>query len=570
MRGWPNKRSKLHDHMNKHVQSLEKVQISMTGLDKAGGTAAEVIARDLVDAGCKHAFGMPGGEVLALLDALETAGVEFTLCKHENAAGFMAEGSWHMTGAPGILLTTIGPGLANGVNSIANAMQEQVPLIVLSGRVTDAHAQQFTHQVMDQSALMAPITKASLTVAPGTAALVIAKALSIAMADPPGPVHIDLPDAIAAEQVDALPAPARVTSRGQWGDGPDRAAAIAKLRAARRPLVLTGLGALHHDAAPAIRRLCERHAIPLITTYKAKGVLPEDHPLALGGHGLSPLSDRTILPLLAASDCVILAGYDPIEMRAGWIRPFDADNAIEIMHARVEHGMHGSAIRFIGDVAGAVRALDDGLGTPLQDVWPDGEIDAARARLAADFAPRGRWGPHAVFDTLQGALPADAVVTVDSGAHRILFSQMMRVGRPGQLLQSSAFCTMGVAVPLAMGVKRADPTRPVVAVVGDAGFDMTAGDLATLRDMDLPLTILVLVDDALALIAKKQAAMQLQARSMGFARSDFVAIARAYGGNGKIASDVESLQDALQGAWSAHRFSVIACPIAREEYDGAF
>ena len=135
--------------------------------------AAKLLAQKLHQAGCRHAFGMPGGEVLVVMQELEAAGIEFTLSKHENAAGLMAEGSWQASGAPGILLTTIGPGLANGINSVANAFQEQVPLIVISGCVDDAEAQSFTHQIIDQRALMRPITKANFQVARGTMGKVI-------------------------------------------------------------------------------------------------------------------------------------------------------------------------------------------------------------------------------------------------------------------------------------------------------------------------------------------------------------------------------------------------------------
>ncbi len=528
--------------------------------------AAQTIAEGLAGAGCRHAFGMPGGEVLALLDALRVAGIEFTLVKHENAGGYMAEGSWHATGAPGVLLTTLGPGLANAVNTIANAYQEQVPLIVLSGCIDHSAAAQFTHQVIDQTALMAPITKATLRVAKGTAAHVVQKALSIAMADPPGPVHIDLPDTLALSAVEVAQISALETERGQWPDGAGCRLAVEMLRGAQNPIILAGLGAVHHGAGPAIQALAEKHRIPVLTTYKAKGILPEDHPMALGGHGLSPLSDKSILPLLAASDCVILAGYDPIEMRAGWIRPWAAENAIEIMHAANDHGMHGAAVRFVGDVAAAVMAL----GGPDGPVWPDGEPAAAKAELQRAFASRENWGPHQIYATLNDCLPDGAVVTVDSGAHRILLSQMWRCARPKSLLQSAAFCTMGVAVPLAIGYKRAAPDAPVVAVVGDAGFDMTTGDLATLRDMRTAMVIVVPVDDSLTLIEKKQTAMQMKTHGVRFVGSDIPAIARAYGGVGEVVQSREELKEALVGAWGRDTFTVLACPIDKADYDGAF
>lgn len=532
--------------------------------------AAEIIADALATAGCKHAFGMPGGEVLALLEALRLAGIDFTLVKHENAGGFMAEGSWQATGAPGILLTTIGPGLANAVNAIANAYQEQVPLIVLTGRIAPALAARFTHQVIDQAALLAPVTKATLLVARGTAATSVEKALAIALADPPGPVLLELPDADldAPDWQETLPArPAAQARPAIWGDDdPALGQARDMLAKAKSPLILAGIGAVHHQAGAAILQLAEAGQIPALTTYKAKGILPEDHRLCLGGHGLSPLSDSIVLPLLAASDCVILAGYDPIEMRAGWIDPWAAGVAIEIMHAANAHGMHRAAVRFVGDVAQAVTAL----GLPQGPVWADGAPAQAQAALARAFAVPDIWGPQQIFATLQAAMPEAGVVTVDSGAHRILLSQIWRCSAPGQLLQSAAFCTMGVAVPLAIGYKRAANDVAVAAVVGDAGFDMGSGELATLRDMRCPLAIIVPVDDSLALIEKKQVAMQLKSHGVTFPGSDLCAIAAAYGGVGVTIRDAASLKHELARAWGRETFTLLACPIDKAAYQGAF
>lgn len=528
--------------------------------------AAEAIANGLAAAGCKHVFGMPGGEVLALLEALRVAGLEFSLVKHENAGGYMAEGSWHATGAPGVLIATIGPGLSNCINTVANAYQEQVPLIVLSGCVSHEMAAQFTHQVMDQTALMRPVTKASLRIEAGSAAQVIEQALAVAMCDPMGPVHIDLPDSLASDLITALSDPVPKPKRAGWPEGPELQQARDMLENSKKPIILAGLGAVHHAAGEDIQHLAEQHQIPVVTTYKAKGILSENHPMTLGGHGLSPLSDASILPLLAASDCVLLLGYDPIEMRSGWIRPWAAENAIEIMHAANDHGMHGSAVQFVGDVGAALGAL----GGPNGPVWSEGEPAAAKAELRRAFAPRDHWGPHQIFASLNAALPNDAVVTVDSGAHRILLNQMWRCNRPNALLQSAAFCSMGVAVPLAIGYKTAAPDTPVVAVVGDAGFDMTTGDLATLRDLQAPVVIVVPVDNSLALIAKKQAGMQLKPHGVQFVGTDIVAVARAYGGVGETVQSAEALSQALQAALSRDTFTVLACPIDKAGYDGAF
>ena len=159
---------------------------------------ADVLARRLHDAGCRYAFGMPGGEVLTLIDALERAGIRFVLIKHENAGGFMAEGTWHRTGAPGILVATVGPGATNGVNSVANADQDRVPLIVLTGCIDASEAETYTHQVLDHRAVFAPMTRAQFTLSAGAAHVIADKSVRIATEGRPGPVHIDVPISVAA------------------------------------------------------------------------------------------------------------------------------------------------------------------------------------------------------------------------------------------------------------------------------------------------------------------------------------------------------------------------------------
>ncbi|HEY9536049.1 MAG TPA: thiamine pyrophosphate-binding protein, partial [Kiloniellaceae bacterium] len=163
--------------------------------------AADLVARRLHEAGCRFAFGMPGGEVLTLVDALEAAGIRFVLAKHETAAGFMAEGVWQCTGAPGILVATVGPGVVNAVNVIANAEQDRVPLIVLTGCVDETEALTYTHQVLDHQQVLRPIAKASFRLTAEGADVIADKAVAIATESRAGPVHIDVPIAVADQAV---------------------------------------------------------------------------------------------------------------------------------------------------------------------------------------------------------------------------------------------------------------------------------------------------------------------------------------------------------------------------------
>jgi acetolactate synthase-1/2/3 large subunit len=531
--------------------------------------AADILAERLFQAGCRYAFGMPGGEVLTLVDALEKAGIRFILAKHENAAGFMAEGVHHRNGAPGILVATVGPGALNGINVVANALQDRVPLIVLTGAVDADEAQTYTHQVLDQPQVFRPITKASFTLDATASGVIADKAIAIATEGRPGPVHIDVPISVADQVVPNAARPMRApASPVAPADGPDLDQARSWLAAAKRPIMIAGVDAVNANTGPALTAFAERYGIPVITTYKAKGLMPEDHALCLGGAGLSPLADRTLLPLISRADLVLCVGYDPIEMRTGWRDPWDPSvtPVIDITAAPNHHYMHQASLNFIADCTGTLAALSGGVAP--QPTWANGEVAAAKASLAKDFPSDDVWGPAAVIDECRQVLPTNTLASADSGAHRILLSQMWTSHEPRGLMQSSALCTMGCAVPLAMGASIAAPDRVVVSFSGDAGFLMVAGELATAAELKLRTIFVVFVDASLALIELKQRQRQLGNHGVDFARHDIAAIGKAFGGDGYTVTDRAGLHAALDAAMAADRFSVIAAVIERGAYDG--
>ncbi len=533
--------------------------------------AADLIAKRLYDAGCRHAFGIPGGEVLALMKALDAAGIQFHLVKHENSGGFMAEGTYHATGAPGILLATVGPGVVNAVNVVANAWQDQVPMIFLTGCVDAAEAETYTHQVFDHTAVIRPISKASFVAADGAVDVMVDKALAIAMDDPPGPVHIDVPIGLAGKETKPSGFPGRAKPAPvQPAPGPEFGRARDALARAERPLMIAGVDVLHHDAAATLDEVAHRLNIPVLTSYKAKGVIAEDDPLSLGGHGLSPKSFKTLKPLIDDADVILLAGYDPIEMRIDWRHAWstgvEGKTVIEIAGHPNLHYVHQADVNFVCDVGAGLKALSEGLNG--HQTWPAGEPQKIKDALAKAFPRDEAWGPAAVIDAARRAFPREGFAAVDTGAHRILLSQQWECYVPRRLAQSTGLCTMGCALPLAMGHKLANPETPVIAFTGDAGMEMILGELATLRDMKLPVVVVVFVDESLALIELKQRGNGQGNLGVDFGGTDFPAVAEAMGGRGIWASSRGDIEAAIQDGLDADTFTLIACPIGRKAYDG--
>lgn len=530
-------------------------------------TGADIIGRMLHQAGATHAFGIPGGEVLALMQGLDSAGLRFVLVKHENAGGFMAEGLWHMTGALPVLVATLGPGVTNAVNVVANAMQDRVPLVFLTGCVDAAEAETYTHQVFDHQAMLRPVVKGSFRLAAGAVGAGMARAIALATQGQPGPVHVDVPIEVAEGAADEAPVALVAAARPGLPEAQALRAARVALAAAERPVAVAGVDAVNEGAGSVIAAFCRAHGIPLITTYKGKGLLPEDDPLCLGGAGLSPRADGILMPLMDSADAVLLIGYDPIEMRVGWRNPWrNGQRVIEISPVPRTHGMHRADITLLGGIAPALGAL----AHPAPPRWPNGAPARARAALQTAFAAPGHWGPHQVIATLRQVMPAETVVTADSGAHRILASQMWACAAPRLMLQSSGLCTMACAVPLAAGAKLGRPGAPVLAFVGDAGLEMGAGELATLAALGLPVIVCVLVDDSLALIEMKQRSGRRPNLGVDFGGTDFAALARAFGGHGVAVADAATLQAEAQAALGRAGFTLIAARIPRRAYDGAF
>lgn len=547
------------------------------GASRSELRVADIVARGLYSAGVRHAFGIPGGEVLTFVDALRAAGIEFVLGRHESACGMMAEGAYHATGAPGVLVATLGPGVMNTPNVVANALQDRVPLLVFSGVVSRALAGRFTHQIVDTRAVLRPLVKADFTLTPADAAHQITEAIRVAQSGRPGPVHL----ALGTDVADTLvPVPAREDDEAVPRPSPLEVplTALAALARAERPLILAGLDLLEHEHE--LREFVARSGFPVLSTYKAKGVLGEDDPRAIAAFGLSPRVDEVLLPFVREADLVLALGYDPVEVRSSWVAPFSDDTFVietSVEPSDEAHGVFAADAIVRGPATELFAVLERvELGRP-SGAWITRAAEV-RAAAAARFAPAPDepWSPRVALAALAESIAPDVTVTVDTGAHRILLSQQWRMQRARQLLQSSGFCTMAYALPTAAGYLRARPDARVVAVLGDGGLEMGLGELGTLRDEGLPLVVVVLDDRSLALIEKKQRSRELPnvgvdfgpAPREDFRGTDYVAIAEAFGGVATRVSDPMTLRDAMRAALARREaFSLIHLVLPRRGYD---
>ncbi len=510
-------------------------------------TVAESIAAELADRGVGRMFGVPGGgSSLDLIDAGARAGIEFVLCRTETAAAIMAAVTGELTGVPGVVLTGIGPGAAAVVNGIAYASLERAPVLLF----TDAHEEEKTappHQIFDQRALFAPISKAQLRLTPANAGDFPALA-DLAAAEPPGPVHIDLSagDAAAAVQP-GDPPEAAPRSTPPETETLTRAADL--MANAKRPVLIAGHQARPSDRAAAVRAFASALGGPAMTTYKGRGLIPHDS-REFAGTFTGSKSDGIVL---SEADLILFCGADPVEMIPGrWT--YEAP-VVVIGETGGLAWPFEPAAEIVAPVAGTAAALAAAAGAAD---WTDAEISGLRARLfaASDLSGHGHTA-QTVIDALAAAVPDGTRLTVDAGAH--MFSAMTRwpARQPFDVLKSNGLSTMGYAVPAAIASRLEQPGRPVVAVTGDGGMMMSLSELSTAARLGLRMTVVVVNDAALSLIDIKQQRQQRPPLGIRYPETDFASAARSLGCAGWRVGRDDALARALGEALAFDGPSVV-------------
>ncbi len=514
--------------------------------DAAGPSrpTAEVVLQALASRGTRRIWGVPGGgSSLDLIDGAGAAGLQFILCRHEGSAAMMALADAELTGAPGVVLTTKGPGLANATNGLACATLERAPLMLVSDGFTPAQITWITHQVFDQQGATAAYVKAHSRAEEDDPAGEIDALLDAAMAHPRGAVHLDLTASAARRMVAARnpPAPPRPAVM------PDLAAARAMLAQARKPVVIVGLEAAEPHAAAATRMLAEALGCPVLVTYKAKGVVPDAHALHVGLFTGGTLEAQCV----GEADLIVLVGLDPVELI---LQPWRYDTPVLDLAARAfpVHYVAPSAGAY-GPLARIVEALASELKPSAWTMEAIGRHrDAMQAALAWPEGGDGVAPPRIVELAQQAALDAgrDPRATVDAGAHMFSATAFWRCTGPRDLLISNGLASMGFALPAGIAAAVHEPARGAVAFTGDGGLMMCLAELATAADLGARLVTIVFNDGALSLIDVKQQQRQLPSQGVRWPRADFAAVAEGLGARGFRAADEAGLRAALAAAFA--------------------
>jgi acetolactate synthase I/II/III large subunit len=461
---------------------------------------SDIIVHTLQEAGVRWVFGVPSGPVLPLIEALRQSPIQFVLTASETSAGFMATAVGYLTGVPGVCVSTVGPGATNLTTGVGCAWLDRAPVLAITCNVATPWLERRIQMRIDHHMLFKPLTKATLSLRDNPVRATIAQALAMACTEPPGPVHLDLPEDIALSlQSDFTAAPVQANGLADLSDEIARTVSVALARS-HRPLLITGLSFTRSRAAAELLKFVERQKLPFVETMHAKGFLPENHTHWAGVIGRARRSD--VKRFTDQADLIIAVGYDPIEINyEDWARN------TPIIHINTEAAEPGDGLKFLWnkscDLDAAIEAIA-GIEASAND-WSAEEWQKHRSLLDRALRPDGAdFAAHQVLDVLRDKFPRDGILAYDVGAHTHQIASQWRTDVPRTLLSTNGWSSMGYGMPAAYAAKLVHPARAVVAIVGDGGFQMTAGELSLARRLNLAVPLIILNDGWLGLMKVKQ------------------------------------------------------------------
>ncbi len=529
--------------------------------------ASDLLVKALENEGVEYIFGVPGEENLDFLESLRTSNIRLILTRHEQAAGFMAATYGRLTGKAGVCLATLGPGATNLVTAAAYAHLGAMPMCMITGQKPIKASKQGRFQIVDVVAMMRPITKFAKQIVNGhTIPSLVREAFRLAEEERPGPVHLELPEDIAAEMVPSSPLfPAKAPKRPDCNEiAIDEA--VAMIRAAKHPLLLVGAGANRKRIIDALEDFVQKTGIPFFNTQMGKGVIGGFHNLYIG---TAALSDGDYLHCaIDRADLVINAGHDVVE-KPPFFMEHGGKQVIHVNFSSAEvDEVYFPQLELVGDIASSFRRL----AARLEPVAGHDFSYFMRVRdeVLAHIAegtddPRCPMIPQRIVADVRAVMPPDGVIALDNGTYKIWFARNYLTKQPNTVLLDNALATMGAGLPSAMMVAMLHPNRCVMAICGDGGFMMNSQELETAVRLGLNLVVLILRDDSYGMIRWKQAVQGLQDWGLEFGNPDFVLYAESYGASGHRVSAADDFVPILERCFRDGGVHVVEAPIDYSE-----
>ncbi|WP_312817700.1 acetolactate synthase large subunit [Atlantibacter subterraneus] len=514
-------------------------------------TGAQLIVHLLERQGITTVTGIPGGTVLPLYDALsQSTKIRHILARHEQGAGFIAQGMARTQGKPAVCIACSGPGATNLVTAIADARLDSIPMVCITGQVATSMIGADAFQEVDTYGIAIPITKHNYLVRHiSELPQVISDAFRIAQSGRPGPVWIDIPKDIQNAEIDieSFPEPGRCAPAPAFN--PQQVAdAAAMINQAKRPVLYLGGGTI--NAAPQVRKLAEQANLPTTMTLMALGVLPTDHPLSLGMLGMH--GARSTNFILQEADLLIVLGARFDDRAIGKTQEF-CPNA-KIIHVDIDRAELGKIkqphIAIQGDVAEVLTQLTPRIIPTERAPWR-----ALVASLQQEFPfnmpnaddPLCHYG---LIKAVAACADEDAIITTDVGQHQMWTAQAYPLRRPRQWLTSGGLGTMGFGLPAAIGAALAEPERQIICFSGDGSLMMNIQEMATAAENGLNIKVILMNNQALGLVHQQQSLFYKQnvfeATYPGM--TNFIKIAEGFGMSSCDLNEAQDPQAALREA----------------------
>jgi len=525
---------------------------------------SDLFVAALENEGVDRIFGIPGEENLDVVESIRRSSIQLILTRHEQAAAFMAATSGRLTGKPGVCITTLGPGALNLTTGAAYALLGAMPMIMITGQKAIRSSRQARFQIVDIISTMKPLTKLSRQIiSPTMIPAMVREAFRVAEEERPGPVLLELPEDIAAEECDEVAlVPSHPIEFPQAStEALDRAAQM--IMQAEAPLLMLGAAASRPRSTSDLAQFVLRTRIPYFTTQMGKGTVPGGSELYMG---TAALSERDYVhEAIERADLIVTIGHDTVE-KPPFIMGVKGPKVVHVGYqpANVEQVYFPQA-EVIGDLGPSLRQLADRIESKIphaQALLPlrEGILDRIAARSTED-----RFTPQRLVHDVREVMPADGILSLDNGMYKIWFARNYRTRVANTLLLDNALATMGAGLPAAIMAAMLYPERRVMAVCGDGGFMMNSQELETAVRLKLNLVVLILEDNAFGMIRWKQSVDQFPDFGMTFGNPDFVTYAKAYGATGTRVNAIAELRPILEKAFADGGVQLVVVPIDYSE-----